>query len=199
MYVTCLIVDAPDQLAATRLVRDDAAAVTMLRRMYPELTQGTEDHDVVHRLSCDGIQVRISRHDLAPLRLDEDIPPSPYGDLHRFSTYLNDADGRQGHYLRPATAMEAAMSLSCARFDGGVGVFGVRARVLGPSAITAAGAEETEFLHYGSRAWRNALVGGLARYYRVENIAPEAVLPDVSATMGPQMPVPEEGTPDQND
>ncbi len=37
MYVTSLVLEAPDQISSTRLARDEAAAMDLLRELFPDL------------------------------------------------------------------------------------------------------------------------------------------------------------------
>ncbi len=193
MYVTSMVIDAPDRLPSTHLLEDDDAALHLLRRLYPSRLEGIQDHDVVNRLVLGGVQVRIEQHNLTALVSRRALPAGRFGDLHRFDSWSVMNDPRQGHYLRPATALEAAVSTRCADLDGGAGVFGVRGRqrtirdrlTSGAKALAVASTsegekdEDMEFLLYGSATWDTALLTSSVHYYRVANIPPGAELPSL--------------------
>lgn len=189
MFVTSLVVEGPDQMSSTRLVRDDAAAFQLLRRLYPHLQRAVDDEELVHYLAESGVRTRIQQHDLSEVLAPRVPPSSPFGDLYRVGdAYTLAGDPRRGGYLRPATPMEAAISRSSGRLDGGLGVFGVRPRPRrhADADVQATQSPESEvtgseFVHIGSDAWDHALVGPSVRYFRVENIPADATLPEIPA------------------
>ncbi|MBT0772966.1 hypothetical protein KIH74_28745 [Kineosporia sp. J2-2] len=173
MLVTTLTLDAAEHLPRTHLLRDETAALALLRQLLPDTTRNVPDPDLVHHLTQEGIRVRIETHELSPLLQPGLLPPGPYGDLYRVGANPLGRDDRRGEFLRPATPHEAALSHSCARLDAGAGIFGVRTSYPPGPKNTAS----VDYLHHGSHAWENALAVGTTRYYRVEAIPDDATLP----------------------
>ncbi|GLY19756.1 hypothetical protein Kisp01_67700 [Kineosporia sp. NBRC 101677] len=188
MHLTSLTLDAPGQMLATYLVADEPQAFATLRERFPQTSASVSDDDLVHVLSEHGVRAQILRQDVSELiaaQAGAAAGRSTYGDLFRYDTYVFTPDARQGQFMRPATALEAAYSRSCARLDGGLGVFGVhaaptadreRSRPAGPNAWRRARAA---FIHYGTPEWDQALLTSSVRYYRVDAIPADADLPPV--------------------
>ncbi|GLY20031.1 hypothetical protein Kisp01_70450 [Kineosporia sp. NBRC 101677] len=191
MNVVSLFIDAPDQLPSTKLVRDRAGALRTLRELYPDLTARVRPEDLVHHLGAQGIKARIEYHDITSMVIPPSVPPCPWGDLFKIDTLLSSERSRRGEFLRPATAFEAALSRSCAQLDGGAGVFGVHRRhglgtagrisqiMRANTSASTAPDNGLEYLHYGTRAWDQALMSHDVRYFRVDNLPAEAHVPEV--------------------
>jgi hypothetical protein len=204
--LTSLTVDGPGQLPTTHLVADGSQALAKLRELFPQSSGTVADDELVHTLAEHGVRAQILHQDLTHLIGDltsstspeaspgapgQPCTPSPdtsavstsstYGDLFRYDSYVFSDDARQGQFMRPATALEAAYSRSCAHLDGGLGIFGVHTalppkgpRPTGPSAWLRS---RTAFIHYGTLEWDQALLTSSVRYYRVASIPDDAVLP----------------------
>ncbi|GAB3260419.1 hypothetical protein [Kineosporia babensis] len=189
MHLTSLMLDAPGRPLSTYLLADEGEVLARLREQFPSVSTSVPDEELVHVLNTQGVRTKIVRHDISDL-IAAQIPAgegsSTYGDLFRYDTYLSPNSARQGQFLRPATALEAAYSRSCARLDGGLGVFGVHPVLADGRAARATGPDGWQnahrgFLHHGTPAWDRALLSSSVRYYRVDAIPAEANLPDLTS------------------